>query len=139
MAQNVTIAGASYPDVPAIEVPKTGGGTALFSDPSDVTAGDSDVALGKVYMNSAGELRSGALVVADAITVSIASFNSLPKTVSNAAITADHIATHLEVGTPTAQVGEWTVTTAAGSVTISGTISGSTTAQLVLVKSGATV
>lgn len=32
MAKNVTIAGASFPDVPAIEVPKTGGGTASFWD-----------------------------------------------------------------------------------------------------------
>ena len=32
MAQNVTIAGASYSDVPSITVPKTGGGTASFVD-----------------------------------------------------------------------------------------------------------
>lgn len=32
MAQNVTIAGASYPDVPSIIVPKTGGGEAAFYD-----------------------------------------------------------------------------------------------------------
>lgn len=35
MAQNVTIAGASYPDVPSIIVPKTGGGEAEFYDMSD--------------------------------------------------------------------------------------------------------
>lgn len=34
MAQNVTIAGASYPDVPSIIVPKTGGGSAEFFDMS---------------------------------------------------------------------------------------------------------
>lgn len=33
MAQNVTIAGAQYSDVPAIDLPKTGGGTARFYDP----------------------------------------------------------------------------------------------------------
>lgn len=32
MAQNVTIAGASYSDVPAVNLPKTGGGTATFYD-----------------------------------------------------------------------------------------------------------
>lgn len=32
MAQNLTIAGASYPSVPAIEVPITGGGTAYYID-----------------------------------------------------------------------------------------------------------
>ena len=38
MAQGVTIAGNSYPDVPSIEVPKTGGGTAVFYDASIATA-----------------------------------------------------------------------------------------------------
>ena len=136
---NVTIAGASYPDVPAIEVPKTGGGTALFSDPSGVTATDSDVASGKMYLNSSGALRSGNLVTADAITVTLSSFSTLPQTVSNAAITADHEAVYLQAGTPSAMTGAWTVTTAAGSVTISGTISGSTTVKLVLVKSGTSI
>lgn len=37
MAQNVTIAGASYTDVPAIDVPKTGGGTASFYDTRSIT------------------------------------------------------------------------------------------------------
>lgn len=34
MAQNITIAGASYSDVPRIDVPKTGGGVASFEDAS---------------------------------------------------------------------------------------------------------
>lgn len=49
MAQNVTIAGASYSGVPSIEVPKTGGGTAGFFDVSDTTATASDVAVGKTF------------------------------------------------------------------------------------------
>lgn len=49
MAQNVTIAGASYTDVPSIVVPKTGGGTASFVDVSPTTAVASDVASGKVF------------------------------------------------------------------------------------------
>lgn len=36
------------------------------------------------------------------------------------------------LGTPSAQTGDWTVTTAANSVTIAGSISGSTTLTLVL-------
>ena len=139
MAQNITIAGASYSDVPAIEVPKTGGGTATFSDPSGTTATVNDVLSGKKFLDSSGTLRSGVLVAADVITVDIASFNSLPQTVSDAAITADHIAVMCEPGTPVSQVGEWTVTTAAGSVTVSGSISGSTTLKLVLVKSGTSI
>jgi len=59
VAQNVTIAGASYSDVPAIEVPKTGGGTAVFADPSVVTAVASDVASGKYFIDSSGTLTEG--------------------------------------------------------------------------------
>ena len=47
MAQNVTIAGASYTGVPYVTVPKTGGGTAKFIDTSDGTASASDIASGK--------------------------------------------------------------------------------------------
>lgn len=41
MAQNITIAGASYSDVPAIEIPKVGGGTARFID--EASAGGTTV------------------------------------------------------------------------------------------------
>ena len=44
MAQNITLQGASYSDVPAVTLPKTGGGTASFTDVSDTTAAASDVA-----------------------------------------------------------------------------------------------
>lgn len=36
MAQAITIWGASYTDVPAITLPKTGGGTAKFIDEDEV-------------------------------------------------------------------------------------------------------
>lgn len=38
MAQNITILGASYQAVPAVTLPKTGGGTARFDDTTDATA-----------------------------------------------------------------------------------------------------
>ena len=47
MAQNVTIAGASYLGVPSIEMPKTGGGTAVFVDTSDANAAAGDITKGK--------------------------------------------------------------------------------------------
>lgn len=46
MAQNVTVAGASYPDVPSLVLPKTGGGTAAFLDTSDATATASQILSG---------------------------------------------------------------------------------------------
>ena len=58
MAQNVTIAGAAYPDVPSITVPKTDGGSAVFVDTSDADAAAGDIASGKkAYVN--GELVTG--------------------------------------------------------------------------------
>lgn len=73
------------------------------------------------------------------IVVNMGTVSSLPKTVSNAKITADHVVIQAELGTPAAQTGDWTVNTSAGSVTLSGTISGSTTVTLVLGNSGGTV
>ena len=52
MAQNITLLGASYSAVPAVILPKTGGGTARFDDTSDGTATASDIASGKIaYVN----------------------------------------------------------------------------------------
>lgn len=52
MAQNITLLGASYSDVPAVTLPKTGGGTAQFDDTSDANATASDIATGKTaYVN----------------------------------------------------------------------------------------
>ena len=54
MAQNVTIAGASYSNVPSITVPKTGGGTASFIDTTITSdaATASDIVSGKLaYVN----------------------------------------------------------------------------------------
>lgn len=59
MAQNITLLGASYSAVPAVMLPKTGGGNALFADPSPVTAVAADVAQGKFFINSSGDLEEG--------------------------------------------------------------------------------
>lgn len=68
------------------------------------------------------------------LVIDIASFSSLPQTVNNAKITADHVVSMSTLGTPSAQTGDWTVTTTNGSLTISGSISGSTTLKLLLTK-----
>lgn len=59
MAQNITLLGASYTNVPAVQLPKTGGGTARFDDASVTTATASDVASGKVFLASNGTITTG--------------------------------------------------------------------------------
>lgn len=52
MAQNITLLGASYSDVPAVNLPKTGGGTARFDDTTDADATAADIISGKTaYVN----------------------------------------------------------------------------------------
>ena len=52
MAQNITLMGAQYSDVPAVTLPKTGGGAAQFDDTSDANATASDILSGKTaYVN----------------------------------------------------------------------------------------
>lgn len=59
MAQNITLMGASYSAVPAVTLPKTGGGTAQFTDVTDTTAAASDVASGKYFYTAAGVKTQG--------------------------------------------------------------------------------
>lgn len=52
MAQNITLMNAQYSAVPAVTLPKTGGGTATFTDTSDADATAGDIASGKTaYVN----------------------------------------------------------------------------------------
>ena len=62
MAQDVTIAGAAYSDVPSVVLPKTGGGAAVFADPSGVTAAAEDVRAGKVFLGPDGQTITGTAV-----------------------------------------------------------------------------
>lgn len=59
MAQTIQIANATYPDVPSIVCNKSGGGTAIFADPSGITSIASDVASGKIFMQADGTLGTG--------------------------------------------------------------------------------
>lgn len=59
MAQNITLLGASYSNVPAVTLPKTGGGSATFTDVTDTTAAASDVASGKYFYTSSGVRTEG--------------------------------------------------------------------------------
>lgn len=76
MAQNITLLGASYTAVPAVALPKTGGGTALFNDTTDATAGSGQILSGySAYSN--GTLVNGSVVVQHYYTGSSAPSASL--------------------------------------------------------------
>lgn len=59
MSQNITLLGASYSAVPAVTLPKTGGGSATFTDVTDTTAAAADVASGKYFYTAAGVRTQG--------------------------------------------------------------------------------
>lgn len=59
MAQNITLLGANYSAVPSVLLPKTGGGTASFTDVTDTTAAAADVASGKYFYTASGVRTQG--------------------------------------------------------------------------------
>jgi len=56
MPQNLRINGVDYPNVPAITVPKTAGGSASFLDTTDATVLASDIATGKTAYARGGKI-----------------------------------------------------------------------------------
>lgn len=77
MAQAITIWGASYSNVPAVLLPKTGGGTARFTDATPTTATESDVVSSKVFIKADGSQGTGGLVIQHYYTGSSAPSSSL--------------------------------------------------------------
>lgn len=68
MAQDVTIAGATYNDVPSIVVPKSNSGDAIFVDPTPTTATENDVLSGKNFFLANGTLSTGNLIIPEPAT-----------------------------------------------------------------------
>ena len=66
MAQTIELLGATYSDVPAVDLPKYGGGTARFMDVTDTTASASNVASGYYFYASDGTKTQGSAVNATA-------------------------------------------------------------------------
>lgn len=66
------------------------------------------------------------------VTINCGTISSLPHTVTNANITAKHIPISWVFDSPLAQLDAWTISTSSGSLTITGSLRGSTTLTLVL-------
>lgn len=56
MAQNVVINGVTYQNVPEVDIPKSGGGTAKFYDTSGASAAAGDLLTGKSAYGSSGSI-----------------------------------------------------------------------------------
>ena len=70
------------------------------------------------------------------LTLTVSTFSSFPKTITNAKITTDMVVLSVTWGTPSAILSDvtWSTNTA-GKLTLNGTISGSTTATITLGRS----
>ena len=56
MAQNVIINGVTYQNVPEVDIPKSGGGTAKFYDTAGANIASGDVLTGKTAFGASGEI-----------------------------------------------------------------------------------
>lgn len=56
MAQNVIINGVTYNNVPEVDIPKSGGGTAKFYDTAGATAAAADLLTGKSAYGASGSI-----------------------------------------------------------------------------------
>lgn len=63
MAQNITLMGASFENVPGVKLPKTGGGEAAFFDVSATTATAATVQAGETFILADGSQGTGSLVI----------------------------------------------------------------------------
>ena len=94
---------------------------------TNITASDKVTTQIQTLMNNVAKCET--------LVVSVASFSALPQTITNANIEDDMVVVNSVLSNPSAQTDNWTVTTSSGSLTISGSISGTTTATLYLMKS----
>lgn len=56
MAQNVIINGVTYQNVPEVDIPKSGGGTAKFYDTTSADVTGADILTGKTAFGSSGSV-----------------------------------------------------------------------------------
>lgn len=105
------------------------------SVPSNAMAVDTSGNLhvyGDIYANCSADSSGGTAVAMQVLKVTKSSVSSLSTTITNSAITSDMEVLHSVLSNPSAQTGDWTVTTSNGSLTIAGSISGTTNITLYL-------
>ena len=56
MAQNVVINSVTYQNVPEVDIPKSGGGTAKFYDTATADAAQGDILSGKIAFGASGSI-----------------------------------------------------------------------------------
>lgn len=95
MSQTINLWGATYSNVPAVDLPKQGGGTARFTDVTDTTAAAADVASGKYFYTANGTRTAGTGSGGGTPTIKTA-------TVTNASNTATSLAFTNLTGNPVA-------------------------------------
>ena len=123
MAQNVVINGVTYSNVPSVQIPKSGSGTAEFFDTSDatVTSGDQMLASYTAYANGTkytgtitSKSSSDVTVSGDTVSVPAGNYSSaVSKSVAAGSVTAPSSIT----GTSA------TVTTGTNTLTLAKTVS----------------
>lgn len=105
MAQNVIINGVTYANVPEVNIPKSGGGTAKFFDTASADISASDVLTGKTAYGASGSINgsmpnngnTGGTIGTKAGTVSIPAGYTTGGTVSLTNVT-DCIAANILTG-----------------------------------------
>ena len=84
---DITLMGATFYNVPAVELPTAGGGTTTFTDVSDTTASASDVASGKYFYTSSGVRAQGTSAGGVVVTESTTTGGGIVKEITAGTVT----------------------------------------------------
>ena len=120
------------------KVPATALGVSTQMTQAEATAGTVTaprVVTPAVFKASVESLAETVAETREVLVRTIVLLSSLPYTMTYSKITSDMVVVKAELATPSAQTSDWTVETSDGSLTIDGSISGSTSLKLYLMKS----
>lgn len=86
-------------------------------------------------VDSHADAAATAAAKCECLVIAVNGVSSLSQTVSDANIESDMVVVNSVLSNPAAQTSDWTITTGTGTLTIAGTISGTTNITLYLMKS----